>query len=729
MLVLIMTLSMAGLALSAVLLSSTSSFIQKFYDKDKDFRFAARAAIGLVKSRAQRDTLLAPDSIPSDSAYRDITASVVPDAAGGTSSTIKVNGYAAFIGDTGGTYIPFLTVMAQAYDTMGVRSVQRLDLQSESFSRYAMYIDSFPATGSPIQIGQHVHGRVHGNRNWSSTATNPGPDYYDTVTVVSTLSGTANYHGITAVTGAKRNRWLNTASPPITKLTALATAGNLSFAPVSGTSVSRCIPAPLVDLSGHNPSTVTTCIFGSFGSSGGFSFVNVPRGSRLRFRPVDVNGNGSYDANEGFFEVFDLAAGMDTGSLRADLTRTNPGSTTDIVLLNQCGLMVTIAGRKEFFPVARFREGWVQTRVQLSTSPTVTAADASTMGGSSGGNPTAAAVSKVMSYGIGYSRCFPAGSPWLMLTERYVDASCTVTTNTGVTPYGWGSSSACAASTQYGGQDTTFTASVTRCYISGSNGQCSQNQVSLGSWRLFSSGGGTSTANPPAAILQAVEKPYLWPISATYNAASRGVIAATSGPLFISDTLRGYATLYVAGATAIINDVVYDKPPTDSASLCRNFLGIISSSSMRISENALNYPRADPSGVVRYFGTPNVTLNGILMSFGSIGVEDSTYALAGGTVPCNGTNTAGGCVNLTGGIVARLYRPLNTTTIAGSGLILNQTRDPCQDQQTNRRPPFFPLTGKFVDYKSYDVDPRQTSTWATIKTYLARLRGNNRAVP
>lgn len=75
----------------------------------------------------------------------------------------------------------------------------------------------------------------------------------------------------------------------------------------------------------------------------------------------------------------------------------------------------------------------------------------------------------------------------------------------------------------------------------------------------------------------------------------------------------------------------------------------------------------------------------------------------------------------------RLFQQPNNG--AGTGLIRNLTRDPCQDQATNRRPPFFPLTGKYVDYKWYDVDPRNASTWSAIKRYFAALRGNNRAVP
>lgn len=52
-----------------------------------------------------------------------------------------------------------------------------------------------------------------------------------------------------------------------------------------------------------------------------------------------------------------------------------------------------------------------------------------------------------------------------------------------------------------------------------------------------------------------------------------------------------------------------------------------------------------------------------------------------------------------------------------------------QAQDTNRLPPFFPLTGRYADYEASEVDTRTTDTWAEIKTYLARLRGNNRAVP
>jgi hypothetical protein len=727
-LVLVMTLSMAGLAVSAVLLTSTTSLVQRFYDKDRDFRLVARTGVALTKATVQRDTSL---TIPFDTAYRAFTGQTLSDASGTTLSSVRFNSYATYTGDTSGTYIPFLTVMAQAYDTLGTRSVQRLDLQSESFSRYAMFVDSFSTT-TALQASLHLRGRVHGNRNWISAAS-PGSYYYDTLSVVGSISGTSTYaqNGV-AVTGAKRIKWPTTSS--LSALPTLASAGGLSFAPVFAYTASE------------------TNSYGQNISGENVSGTSARSGTRLRFKPVDVNNNGSYDSTEGFFEVFDLATGMDTANIRVDpVAATNATSNPtrrNAILLNQCGLMVTISGRREFFPVARFREAWVQTRVQLSTAPIVSAADATTMAASSVGlatgsvpdtMPTAAAVAKVLSYGVGYSRCFPAGSPFLMLTERYVDAACNPTTTLLSTPYAWGASLACTADKQYGGQDTTFTAVASRCYLGGLVGLClgtaGVNGLGrVGAWRAF---GGTSTV-PALTAIQDVERPYLWPISTTYNAASRGVIYASGNlPLYVSDTLRGFATLYNSGRIVLINDLVYDKDPTESSSLCRNMLGVIADTSIKVANSALNFPREDPSTVRRFLGTPNFTLHGIMLALststttsrhGTVTVEDSATTVAMATaLTCNGTNSPGGCWNHTGGSVMKIFHQSNAA--AGTGLIRNMTLDPCQAQQNNRRPPFFPLTGNYLDYKWSEADTRDTDTWAEIKTYVARLRGNLRKVP
>ena len=399
--------------------------------------------------------------------------------------------------------------------------------------------------------------------------------------------------------------------------------------------------------------------------------------------------------------------------------------------------------------MTRFREQWVRQRVRNATAPTITDADTTAMRNVTGVTPTTpdtTAIKKILGYGTGYSRCLPAGSPYLMLSERYVNGSCTLDSSiVSTTLYGWGAAAAgCGAGVQYGGQDTTFTPNVRRCMQHGTDGSCYNSgvgsvMVRLGSWRAF---GGTSTANPPATVIQAVQIPYLWPISTTYNAASRGVIYASNAtPLYVSDTVRGFVTLYTRGRMVLVDDVVYDKDPTASDALCRNLLGLIADTSIKVANSAINFPRREPSltATYRFLGTPNFTVHGALLALsasnanvrahGTITAEDSSInAAVSPTLACNGTNSSGGCFNHTGSEAMKIFHQMNAGS--GTGLVRNLTRDPCLSQSTsNRRPPFFPLTGRYVDYQWLDADPRITSTWTQIKTYLARLRGNNRQVP
>jgi len=57
-----------------------------------------------------------------------------------------------------------VTLLAVAYDANGTRHVRRTDLRRESFSRYAIFADSFPS-GTAHGPGV-VTGRVHTNETW-----------------------------------------------------------------------------------------------------------------------------------------------------------------------------------------------------------------------------------------------------------------------------------------------------------------------------------------------------------------------------------------------------------------------------------------------------------------------------------------------------------------------------------------------------------------------------------
>jgi hypothetical protein len=687
----LLTLGLAALAMAAIYLTSSGGIIMRYHERERDFRYAAEAALQQGKSRVNRDTAFL--SVIPDTGYMQLdTNRTLLDAQGTAVPKASVNTYIGFTGDTSGRFGQYVTVVSTAFDAGGTRHVRRLDLTAESFSKFAMFTNTW-TSGLSYGTGEFIRGRAHSNGDWASSGS-PGPTYFDTVSAVGTISGTATYSGIPTLAAAAAIPF-----PTVSKLNFLpgyATTSNLNFIPVSGSSTRA------VDGAGTNLS--------------GTANVQATRGTRVEFVTFDANNDGTLGEDDGFIRIFDLAARMDTSRLRVDLVG-SPVAITDQILQNQCGAMFTIGGRLEFFPVATFRQAWVRTRIRSSTNPTVTAAQATTFDPSSR-NGIVAITS------LATSRCFPAGSPFLLLTERLVD-----NTNCGQTfpnpsngaPYTWGGGPLCGASQQYGGHDTTFTPSTRTCNVDVSNatGRCASTAVALGDWRTAAVA--IQLPSVPASLRQDAERQYLHPLAKPYNLSSKGVIHFTSGPIFASGTLRGFVTLYVLGTVGLIDDLVYDQNP--ATAICRNFLGIIGRDDIMISDNSLNRPRQiATSGGAFMLGTANYTLHGITMSLtGTVGVENySGNTQTSPAIVCGtGNNTSGGCINQTGGVIEQTI----SATYAGSGTGLRENRsvDPCQ--KTNRRPPFFPQTGRYLDNKYYELDPVTIETSAQIRALFNSLRG------
>jgi hypothetical protein len=380
---------------------------------------------------------------------------------------------------------------------------------------------------------------------------------------------------------------------------------------------------------------------------------------------------------------------------------------------------------------------WVRSRIKSLGSKVVGGVAYTTADTTGTGAGTRASIAKIMGFGTGNSRCFPPGSPYLMLTERYVlnAVNCTATpivqdTLTTDAPYAFGATAVCPLK-QYGGQDTTFTPVVTRCALTGTAGLCTGgNQVKLGRWKPWA---GPALPAVTAANFQAVEKNYLWPLYKPYNLNSKGVINALTGPVYLSDTLRGNVTFYQSDSTKdviFIDDLLYDQSPTNTAYLCRNFLGVISARHVLIADNGLNRPRSDGNGTVRWFGFPDFVLHAVTMSLtGTVGIEDGyDFRTPRGpatnpvTICGDSTNvTSGGCINQTGGVIEQYISP--TYRGFNDGLRENRAVDPCQ--LTNRRPPFFPQTGRYLDNKYYEIDPVHVDSWATVVKFYAKLRGRS----
>ncbi|MHB1297800.1 MAG: hypothetical protein ACYC0B_04655 [Gemmatimonadaceae bacterium] len=697
LLVLLMTTAMAALVLSAIYLNSLGTIVSGLRERERDFRYAAEAALALGKSRVNRDTTLA---VPADSFATMFRDSALVDAGGIVVPRARVTLHYAFTGDTTGRFGEFVTLLARASDDIGTRHVRRLDLTAESFSRFAMFTNTWPG-GLAYGTGEFIRGRSHSNGNWRSSGS-PGPAYFDTVSAVGTITGTASYNGLPTQPGAAVIPF-----PTVEKLSALpgyATTSNLNFAPVSGT-------AARATSNGTNIS--------------GRASGNAVRGSRLEFVTVDADGSGTLSEDEGMIRIFDLAAGMDTSRLRADLAG-SPVAFTDPIVQSQCGAMFTIGGRQEFFPISSFRMAWVRNRIRTSTFPTVTAAQANTYSGGS-----QADVLRVLR--LATARCFPAGSPYLLLSERLVDnVNCNLTMPNPANgfPYSWGSAPACPGATQYGGQDTTFTPNPRSCYVNTTPAiaRCTGNSVPLGEWRAAPAA--IRIPALAASARQESERTYLWTLAKPHNLNSKGVVHASAGPLWVSGELRGTITLYVLGDVVFIDDLRYDEDPTGPDALCRNFLGIIARDNVMVADNSINRPRvlATPAGTAgnTLFLGPDrdFFLDAVTMSLtGTVGVEDyagSTKTNPASMCPKTSTNsTSGGCINQTGGVIQQEISA--TYSGNGTGLRENRTVDPCQ--LTNRKPPFFPTTQRYLENKYYEIDPAGLGSDAAVASWFAKLRG------
>lgn len=690
-LVLLMTLAVAALAIAAIFMSSSAGLLSRFYDKERSYRYAAESAIALVQSRLLHQDLAIPDT-----GMSVVLSGVrIPRADGSVDSSVRVTVYAATTGDTTGRGWPFVTVVAQAFDNFGTRHVRRADLRRTPFSRYALVADTFN-TGFTFGPGV-VDGRVHSNQTWRSAS---GTVYRDTVTAVEGFAGSATYASDTTSAVAPMRY---PADSTYAGLTVRADSFDLLFAPVSGGA----------------------------------------RGSRLEFVAFDADADGSVEVGESFARVFDLAAGRDTSRLvvpvdTADFYFFGFGRATlwtDPIVQNQCGAFYYRGTRWMFFPVATHRAAWARnvllnpggSNYPVPNPPTMNTMD----------DYSYAAVSAILQ--LPTARCFPAGSPFLLTTERFTNSSGVVTGTAADTvpfgvvtpPGGWPAS----APNGYGGSDTTFTVRSRTCTIStgGTSGRCDGGTIAdLGSWRAF---GGTAVTGIANTVRQSAELPMLWPINAAGNTATRNVMRATGGPLFLSGRLRGELTLLVDGSVRIIDALTYVSAPADPATpACADQLGIVAVGDILVADNALMRVRRiaasslSSTNFVRHFGSArDLSIHANLMSLrGTVGTAGAgRNAISSNGLECPRTggaaNSASGCFLITGAMVMRRYTPLQTASTAGFRWA--GTADRCQS--TFRRPPFFPLTNRYTRVRTVEIEAARANTPPEIRALLMGLKGKS----
>lgn len=352
-----LTLVLAALVMTAVYSGSNAGLITTSLDREREFKYAAEAALAIGKSRLNNDPLALPDTgfttLLANASLRGADGEPLPG--------VTVNLYAGQTGSTSGQFGRFASVVAEAKDARGARFVRRLELAQESFAKYA-YWSNRENNGQIIYFG--------GNDNlWGPVWSND---------VISIHSSRATFHG--SVGTAKT----------------ISGVGFGTF--VKGYSTNER-PITL-------PSTAVLAKLPGYAAPGNFSF-NAPTSGdetsvhmRIEFVAVDLNADGdSTDVDEGFLKVYTGVPGS-ASWVRGDWNGNRANA-------DNCGAAypVTPGGPRKFFPASVHGTAWFQALLIAGGMTPLQALDTSS-----------ASIQTIMSKAT--ARCYIGGEPQLVAVER-----------------------------------------------------------------------------------------------------------------------------------------------------------------------------------------------------------------------------------------------------------------------------------------------------------------------
>jgi Tfp pilus assembly protein PilX len=197
-----------------------------------------------------------------------------------------------------------------------------------------------------------------------------------------------------------------------------------------------------------------------------------------------------------------------------------------------------------------------------------------------------------------------------------------------------------------------------------------------------------------------LEAQYLWPLSRQFNPNSKGVIYV-NGRVVISGVVHSRVTLAASDNIIIADDLQYAIQPGTAQCVGADILGLLSASTIYVSDNVLNTPQPwGPSGAYKHYASTNDEfLQGVLLTLGSFTVEN--YNTGPTTSENCGSTAAGrGCLYITGGIIQGTRGAVGQTN--GTGYVKRYAYDQCAFETP---PPYFPTTGRFYRNRYYEIDP------------------------
>ncbi|CAN5510979.1 hypothetical protein BH09GEM1_BH09GEM1_16620 [soil metagenome] len=408
--VLIFVIAMAALAMSSIFMASNANLLAKSYDRERDLKFAAEAALSIGKSRVNADPGILTMRSPGQLDTAILLGQTLKGADGLVLPGIKINVYVGPTGSTSGQFGRFSSIVAEARDQRGNGFIRRLELTQESFAKFA-YWSNTESNGSTtifFNNGDELWGPVWSNDTISIGS--GGAKFHDEVGTQFFVSGAS--YGV--FSKGKKEYQKPIALPSTALLTNLKTiAASSSWDFTSGRA----------------------------GSGDESSVLD-----RLEFLAIDLSTvpNDSTDLNEGMFRIYTATS---DAYLRGDYPSGNPPAISSV---NFCGdwhwtrvnPLDPTSDTLLFYPASQHNTTWFYNQIRQGL------ADQGWSGSTLNTKATNAkneSLNTVMS--AANARCYLPGDPHLVSIERngpYKDPA---------TP---GVNYATAA-IQKGGSDTTFT--------------------------------------------------------------------------------------------------------------------------------------------------------------------------------------------------------------------------------------------------------------------------------
>jgi hypothetical protein len=411
--VLIFVIAMAALAMSSIFMASNANLLAKSYDRERDLKFAAEAALAIGKSRVNADpgVLTMRRAGQLDSAI--LLGQSLKAADGTVLPGIKVNVYVGPTGSTSGQFGRFSSIVAEARDARGNGFIRRLELTQESFAKFAYWSNSENMGSSTIFFnnGDELWGPVWSNDTISIGS--GGAKFHDEVGTAFFVSGAA--YGV--FSKGKKEYQKPIALP------------------------STALLANLKTISATSGWDFTS------GRAGGTSEGSVL--DRIEFLAIDLNGTAdSTDLNEGLFRIYTARS---DAYLRGDYPSGTPPSLSSV---NFCGdwhwarvdPLTSSGDTLLFYPASQHNTTWFYNQIRqglADKNPTWTSAALN----------AAATTAKTETLNTimnnAQARCYLPGDPHLVSVERTAGYKDPLTPLVG---YG-------TPAIQKGGSDTTFTPS------------------------------------------------------------------------------------------------------------------------------------------------------------------------------------------------------------------------------------------------------------------------------